>query len=135
MLMIYMRFTDINYYKLAVEKDRDSIFTTITTIYMETMLKIRFFIFQPLAVIFWFIIAAIALSVTFGPFTAFHEDARPWTISEKILYNTTRHLAWGIVLAWVTYACEYGYGGECGPVRCSRLPSINFEVLLVLKIG
>jgi hypothetical protein len=30
--MIYMWFTGINYYKLAVEKDRDSIFTTITTI-------------------------------------------------------------------------------------------------------
>jgi hypothetical protein len=26
-------FTGINYYKLAVEKDRDSIFTTITTIW------------------------------------------------------------------------------------------------------
>jgi hypothetical protein len=28
--MIYMWFTGINYYKLAVEKDRDSIFTTIS---------------------------------------------------------------------------------------------------------
>jgi hypothetical protein len=28
-LMIYMWFTGINYHKLAVEKDRDSIFTTI----------------------------------------------------------------------------------------------------------
>ena len=26
--MIYMWFTGVNYYKLAVEKDRDSIFTT-----------------------------------------------------------------------------------------------------------
>jgi hypothetical protein len=31
--MIYMRFTGINYYKLAVEKDRDSIFTAITTVW------------------------------------------------------------------------------------------------------
>jgi hypothetical protein len=31
--MIYMWFTGINYYKLAVEKDRDSIF------HMETRLK------------------------------------------------------------------------------------------------
>jgi hypothetical protein len=31
--MIYMSFTGINYYKLAVEKDRDSIFTTITKIW------------------------------------------------------------------------------------------------------
>ena len=30
--MIYMWFTGVNYYKLAVEKDRDSIFTTITTL-------------------------------------------------------------------------------------------------------
>jgi hypothetical protein len=28
-----MWFTGINYYKLAVEKDHDSIFTTITTIW------------------------------------------------------------------------------------------------------
>ena len=31
--MIYMWFTGINYYKLAVEKDRDSIFTSIMTIW------------------------------------------------------------------------------------------------------
>jgi hypothetical protein len=31
--MIYMWFTGINYYKLAVENDRDSIFTTITIIW------------------------------------------------------------------------------------------------------
>jgi hypothetical protein len=31
--MIYMWFTGINYSKLAVEKDRDSIFTTITKIW------------------------------------------------------------------------------------------------------
>ena len=31
--MIYVWFTGINYYKLAVEKDRDSIFTTITLIW------------------------------------------------------------------------------------------------------
>ena len=30
-LMIYMWFTGINYYKLAAEKDRDFIFTTVTT--------------------------------------------------------------------------------------------------------
>jgi hypothetical protein len=31
--MIYIWFTGINHYKLAVAKDRDSIFTTITTIW------------------------------------------------------------------------------------------------------
>jgi hypothetical protein len=31
--MIYMWFTGINYYKLAVETDRDSNFMTITTIW------------------------------------------------------------------------------------------------------
>jgi hypothetical protein len=31
--MIYMWFTGVNYYKLAVEKDPDSIFTTVTTIW------------------------------------------------------------------------------------------------------
>jgi hypothetical protein len=31
--MIYMWFTSKNYYNLAVEKDRDSIFTTVTPIW------------------------------------------------------------------------------------------------------
>ena len=39
--MIYMWFTGINYYKLAVEKDRDSVFTTITN-HMETRLQSPF---------------------------------------------------------------------------------------------
>jgi hypothetical protein len=30
--MIYMWFTGINYYNMAVEKDHDFIFTTVTTI-------------------------------------------------------------------------------------------------------
>jgi hypothetical protein len=34
-----MWFTGINYYKLAVEKDRDSIFTTITTIWKPGLIK------------------------------------------------------------------------------------------------
>ena len=39
-------------------------------------------------------------------------DPRPWTMFEKIFYSTARHLVWGIVVAWVTYACEYGYGSK-----------------------
>jgi hypothetical protein len=38
--MIYMWFTGINYYKLAVEKDRDSTFTTITTIWKPGFRKL-----------------------------------------------------------------------------------------------
>jgi hypothetical protein len=34
--MIYMWFTGINYYKLAVEKDRESIFTTMHYDHIET---------------------------------------------------------------------------------------------------
>ena len=58
------------------------------------------------------------MSLVYGPFTALREDPRPWTMSEKILYNTTVHLGWGIVVAWVVYACEYGYGGTCVPMSC-----------------
>jgi hypothetical protein len=35
--MIYMWFTGKNYYNLAVEKDRDSIFTTVTTIWKSAL--------------------------------------------------------------------------------------------------
>jgi hypothetical protein len=37
--MIYMWFTGINNYKLAVEKDRDSIFTTITPLGITPILE------------------------------------------------------------------------------------------------
>jgi hypothetical protein len=40
--MIYMWFTGANYYKLAVEKDRDSIFTTITTIWNQASRKLSY---------------------------------------------------------------------------------------------
>jgi hypothetical protein len=46
--MIYMWFTGINYYKLAVEKDRDSNFTTITTIWKpDFCLKHKGRLFKP----------------------------------------------------------------------------------------
>jgi hypothetical protein len=35
-----MWFTGINYYKLALEKDRDSIFTTITTIWKPGSMRL-----------------------------------------------------------------------------------------------
>jgi hypothetical protein len=35
--MICMWFTGTNYYKLAVEKDRDSIFTTITIVWKPSL--------------------------------------------------------------------------------------------------
>jgi hypothetical protein len=45
--MIYMRFTSINYYRhyklaVVVEKDRDSIFTTITTLWQPGKKETRF---------------------------------------------------------------------------------------------
>jgi hypothetical protein len=39
--MIYMWFTGTNYYKLAVEKYRDSIFTTIRTIWKSGLLNVH----------------------------------------------------------------------------------------------
>ncbi|XP_028392820.1 nose resistant to fluoxetine protein 6-like [Dendronephthya gigantea] len=62
-------------------------------------------------VVLWFIAVAAGLSIIYGPFTALREDPRPWTMTEKIFYNSTQHLVWGLLLAWVTYACEFGYGG------------------------
>ena len=43
MLMIYMWCTGINYYKLAVGKDRNSIFTTITTIWKPGFRSINYY--------------------------------------------------------------------------------------------
>ena len=61
---------------------------------------------------FWSLTIIVSLCLIYAPITALKNDPHKWTKFEKILYACSRHLLWGILLAWVTYACEYGYGGE-----------------------
>lgn len=61
---------------------------------------------------FWSLTIIVSLCLIYAPITALKNDPHIWTKFENILYACSRHLLWGILLAWVTYACEYGYGGK-----------------------
>lgn len=37
-----------------------------------------------------------------------------YDIMTQLTYAGLSRPAWGAVLAWIIYACHYGYGGACG---------------------
>ncbi|XP_038070354.1 nose resistant to fluoxetine protein 6-like [Patiria miniata] len=62
-----------------------------------------------LAVIGWLAAAALAMSVVYGlyPSTQSMTMSRP----ASIVYGSLSRFVWALALAWVVYACKYGYGG------------------------
>ena len=60
----------------------------------------------------WAVAAVVAMLLVYGPHKSVLPGAEPWNKAENILYGTFQRLLWGLVLAWVTYACHYGCGGE-----------------------
>lgn len=59
----------------------------------------------------WCVAIFFALSVVYGPYRAFKKNPVPFTKFENVLYGTFSRFAWGLALAWVTYACHLGFGG------------------------
>ena len=55
---------------------------------------------------------AIAMTLVYGPHESIVQGNREWNKTENIFYGTFQRLLWGLVLAWVTYACHYGYGSK-----------------------
>ena len=51
------------------------------------------------------------MTLVYGPHQDIVPDGRTWNKAENVLYGTLERLLWGMALAWVTYACHYGYGG------------------------
>ena len=49
--------------------------------------------------------------LVYGPHKSILPGAEEWNEAEKVLFGTFRRFLWGLVLAWVTYACHYGAGG------------------------
>ena len=59
----------------------------------------------------WLIAAAIAVSVLYGTYPSLHGGYNP-SMAANIIYGTFSRFAWSIALAWVVFACNYGYGGK-----------------------
>lgn len=63
----------------------------------------------------WIVTLVTTSGVLFGlteynTFTGAHE----YDAAVSILYGGFTHLAWGVAVAWVVFACHMGYGGEWG---------------------
>ena len=52
------------------------------------------------------------MGLVYGPHKAIVPGNRQWDTDENILFGTFQHPLWGLVIAWVIYACHYGYGSK-----------------------
>ncbi|XP_022092075.1 nose resistant to fluoxetine protein 6-like isoform X2 [Acanthaster planci] len=61
-----------------------------------------------LALIGWLAAAALAMSVVYGLYPS---TKSPMSRPASIVYASVSRFVWALSLAWVVYACKYGYGG------------------------
>ena len=59
----------------------------------------------------WSAATVLAMLLVYGPHKSTLPGATEWNAAEKVLFGTFQRFLWGLVLAWVTYACHYGAGG------------------------
>ncbi|XP_038070285.1 nose resistant to fluoxetine protein 6-like [Patiria miniata] len=62
-----------------------------------------------LALLGWLAAAGLALSVVYGLYPTTHTP--PMTKAANIVYGSVSRFVWALALAWVVFACKYGYGG------------------------
>ena len=55
---------------------------------------------------------AVAMGLVYGPHETIVPGNQEWNKAENVLYGTFQHPLWGLVVAWVTYACHCGYGSK-----------------------
>ncbi|XP_055842814.1 nose resistant to fluoxetine protein 6-like [Episyrphus balteatus] len=61
-----------------------------------------------LQLILWVISLTLLFGSVFGPY--FTENGRS-SVLVTAFYGGWKHFAWGIALAWITFACHFGFGG------------------------
>ncbi|XP_064103240.1 nose resistant to fluoxetine protein 6-like [Macrobrachium nipponense] len=60
----------------------------------------------------WLIATATGLAVIFGMYDYNQIGKYPgYNWADSVFYASLHRLAWGLALAWVVFACHYGYGG------------------------
>ena len=64
-----------------------------------------------MAVIGWIVAAGMATGVMYSLYPSYET---PLTKAGNIVYGSICRFVWALSLAWVVFACKYGYGGECG---------------------
>ena len=70
-----------------------------------------FSLFQLKVLLGWCTAFACGLAVVYGVRKEFRKHSETFTRAENLFYGTFSRFVWGIALAWVIYACHFGYGG------------------------
>ncbi|XP_055913297.1 nose resistant to fluoxetine protein 6-like [Eupeodes corollae] len=59
----------------------------------------------------WIACFGIFLAVLFGPYDTIRHHAGQGTVFETAMYEAWKRVSWSIALAWLTFACHFGFGG------------------------
>ncbi|XP_055913922.1 nose resistant to fluoxetine protein 6-like [Eupeodes corollae] len=65
---------------------------------------------RPIQVLGWCACFAVIGAIMYGPYPTIHADQGA-TILQAALYEPFRRIGWGVMLAWVVFACHFGFGG------------------------
>ncbi|XP_028392819.1 nose resistant to fluoxetine protein 6-like isoform X2 [Dendronephthya gigantea] len=83
----------------------------------------------------WSVAAVVAMLLVYGPHKSILPGAEEWNDAENVLFGTFQRFLWGLVLAWVTYACHYGAGGVVQRFLSARfwipLSRLTYNVYLI----
>lgn len=68
--------------------------------------------FQKLAVLGWLIATVVNSAVIFGLYRYATDSEYFLSKPARMIYNGFARSAWGIGIAWMIFACHFGYGGK-----------------------
>ena len=71
-----------------------------------------------MTVLGWIIASAVGMWLVYGPYDYIGQDADLWPLGWRVVYGMLERLLWGLVLAWVVYACHFGGGGIICFMHC-----------------
>ncbi|CAB4021608.1 nose resistant to fluoxetine 6-like [Paramuricea clavata] len=95
----------------------------------------RLAVFWLVTVIGWAVAAALGMWLVYGPHKYIEKGADEWPLAGRVAYGMFERLLWGLVLAWVTYACHFGGGGLVQKFLSAKfwipLSRLTFNVYLI----
>ena len=60
----------------------------------------------------------MGIGVVYGLYPSYKT---PMTKTATVIYAAVSRFVWAVALAWVVYACKYGYGGKSSDVDFTKL--------------
>ena len=59
----------------------------------------------------WLTCAVLLCAPAYCTYGVLKEGGSRWTEAEWVMFDTFSRTAWGIGIAWIIVACQYGYAG------------------------